>query len=132
MEESRKDDARFTEFDLLFHQTLFRIAGNRVCSLMFTVVHQSLERLIHLTSQLVEPGHTLQLHRRIFLAIRRKDADDARRRMTERLEDARELFKPTTALQAHSSLRSRIGELASPADNTEKLARQFPRKQRRS
>src|SRR5262245_17018520 len=75
MEENRRDHARFTECDLLFHQTIFRLAGNRVCSLMFTVVHQSLERLIHLTSQLVEPEHTLQLHRRIFVAIRRRDAD---------------------------------------------------------
>lgn len=132
MEASRKDDGRFTEFDLLFHKTIFRIAGNRVCSLMFTVVHQSLERLIHLTSQLVEPEHTLQLHRRIFLAIRRKDADDARRRMIEHLEDARELFKRTTALQAHSSLQSRIGELTSAADSTEKLARQFQRRKKRS
>src|SRR5262245_24907625 len=136
MEENRRDHARFTEYDLLFHQTIFRIAGNRVCSLMFTVVHQSLERLIDLTSQLVEPEHTLQLHRRIFLAIRRKDADEARRRMTEHLEDARELFKRATELQAQSSLQSRIGELTTTAfaspevDNTEKLTREFRRKRK--
>src|SRR5215510_5198733 len=125
MEENREDHARFTENDLLFHKTIFRIAGNRVCSLMFTVVHQSLERLIHLTSQLVEPEHTLQLHRRIFVAIRRRDADDARRRMKEHLEDAGELFKRATELQAQSSLQSRIGELTSGANHAEKLTRQF-------
>src|SRR5215831_4622546 len=42
MEENRRDHARFTADDLRFHKTIFRIAGNRVCSLMFTVVHQSL------------------------------------------------------------------------------------------
>src|SRR5215510_11220738 len=125
MEENRHDHARFTQCDLLFHQTIFRLAGNRVCSLMFTVVHQSLERLIHLTSQLVEPEHTLQLHRRIFVAIRRRDADDARRRMKEHLEDAKELFKRATELQAQSSLQSRIGELTSGANHAEKLTRQF-------
>ncbi len=133
MEENQRDHARLTEYDLLFHKTIFRIAGNRVCTLMFTVVHQSLERLIHLTSQLVEPEHTLQLHRRIFAAIRRQDADDARRRMTEHLEDARELFKRATALQAQSSLQSRIGELtsaSSSADNAEKLTREFRRKRK--
>jgi DNA-binding FadR family transcriptional regulator len=133
MEENQRDHARFTEYDLLFHKTIFRIAGNRVCTLMFTVVHQSLERLIHLTSQLVEPEHTLQLHRRIFVAIRRQDADDARRRMTEHLEDARELFKRATALQAQSSLQSRIGELtsvSSSADNAEKLTREFRRRRK--
>jgi GntR family transcriptional repressor for pyruvate dehydrogenase complex len=132
MEENRQDHARFTECDLLFHQTIFRLAGNRVCSLMFTVVHQSLERLIHLTSQLVQPEHTLQLHRRIFVAIRRKDADEARRRMTEHLEDARELFKRATALQAQSSLQSRIGELKSATGAADKLTREFQRKRKRS
>jgi len=132
MEENRRDHARFTAYDLLFHKTIFRIAGNRVCSLMFTVVHQSLEQLIDLTSQLVEPEHTLQLHRRIFVAIRRKDADEARRRMAEHLEDARELFKRATALQAQSSLQSRIGELTSTTDNTVKLTREFQRKKKKS
>jgi GntR family transcriptional regulator, transcriptional repressor for pyruvate dehydrogenase complex len=135
MEEHRQHHDRFTECDLLFHKTIFRIAGNRVCSLMFTVVHQSLERLIYLTSQLVEPEHTLQLHRRIYAGIRRKDADEARRRMKEHLEDARELFKRATELQAHSSLQSRIGELTSTsvgADNTEKFRREFQRKRKRS
>lgn len=132
MEENRQDHARFTEYDLLFHQTIFRIAGNRVCSLMFTVVHQSLERLIQMTSQLVEPEHTLQLHRRIFVAIRRKDADEARRRMTEHLEDARELFKHATAMQAQSSLQSRIGELKSASQHSDKMTREFNRKRKRS
>ncbi len=134
MEENQRDHDRFTEHDLQFHKTIFRIAGNRVCTLMFTVVHQSLERLIHLTSQLVEPEHTLQLHRRIFVAIRRRDAEDARRRMTEHLEDARELFKRATDLQAQTSLESRIGELtsiSSGAENTEKLAREFQRRRKR-
>jgi GntR family transcriptional regulator, transcriptional repressor for pyruvate dehydrogenase complex len=133
MEENQRDHARFTEYDLLFHKTIFRIAGNRVCTLMFTVVHQSLERLIHLTSKLVEPKHTLQLHRRIFIAIRRQDADEARRRMMEHLEDARELFKRATALHAQSSLQSRIGELTSVsygAENMEKLTREFSRKRK--
>ena len=132
MEENKHDHARFTEYDLLFHQTIFRIAGNRVCSLMFTVVHQSLERLIHMTSQLVEPEHTLQLHRRIFLAIKRKDADEARRRMTEHLEDATELFKHATRLQAQSSLHNRIGELKPATRQTEKLTSNFQRKRKRS
>jgi GntR family transcriptional regulator, transcriptional repressor for pyruvate dehydrogenase complex len=132
MEETRPDHARFTKYDLLFHQTIFRIAGNRVCSLMFTVVHQSLERLINLTAQLVEPEHTLQLHRRIFVAIRRKDADEARRRMKEHLEDARELFKRAAAQQAQSSLQNRIGELKSATDNAEILTREFQRKRKRS
>src|SRR5205085_10837368 len=117
MEGSRENNAQFIESDLQFHRTIFRVAGNRVCTLMFTVIHQSLERLIHLTSQLVEPEHTLQLHKRIYTAIRRKDADEARRRMTEHLEDARELFKRAAALHTQTSLGSRITELVSLKGN---------------
>jgi GntR family transcriptional regulator, transcriptional repressor for pyruvate dehydrogenase complex len=112
MEKSRKVNQQFVEADLKFHRTIFRVAGNRVCSLMFTVVHQSLERLIHLTSQLVEPDHTLALHKRVYTAIRRNDPEEARRRMTEHLEDARELFVRAADLQAKTSLGSRIEELA--------------------
>lgn len=112
MEKSRKDNAQFVEADLKFHRTIFRVAGNRVCSLMFTVVHQSLERLIHLTSQLVDPEHTLALHKRVYTAIRRKDPEEARRRMAEHLEDARQLFVRATDLHAQSSLESRIVELS--------------------
>ena len=71
-------------------------------------------------------------HRRIFVAIRRKDADEARRRMAEHLEDARELFKRATALQAQSSLQSRIGELKSATASAEKLTREFQRKRKMS
>jgi len=109
METRRLEHDQFVEADMRFHQAVFRIAGNRVCSLMFTVVHSSLERLIRLTSQLVEPEHTLQLHKRIYLAIRRGDAEQARRRMIEHLEDARDLLKRAVDLQAQSSLQTRIG-----------------------
>jgi GntR family transcriptional regulator, transcriptional repressor for pyruvate dehydrogenase complex len=112
METRRLDHDQFVEADMRFHQAVFRIAGNRVCSLMFTVVHSSLERLIRLTSQLVEPEHTLQLHKRIYLAIRRGDAEQARRRMIEHLEDARDLLERAVDRQAQTSLQTRIGALA--------------------
>lgn len=92
MEEARDDHARFVSQDLLFHHTIFRIAANRVCGLMFTVVHKSLAKLIRITSQVVPVEHTLSLHRRIFHAIRKRDPEEARRRMTEHLVDARGLL----------------------------------------
>src|SRR5262245_14774598 len=108
METARLYHDQFVEADMRFHQTIFRIAGNRVCSLMFTVVHSSLERLMLLTSQLVEPEHTLQLHKRIYVAIRRGEPEQARRRMTEHLDDARDLLKRAVDLHAQSSLQQRI------------------------
>ena len=93
MEAALDHPAKFVVQDLLFHHTIFRIAANRVCGLMFTVVHQSLAKLIQLTSKVVPAEHTLKLHRRIFLAIRKRDAEEARRRMTEHLEDAQGLLR---------------------------------------
>ncbi len=107
MEEARGDHARFVEQDLLFHHTIFRIAANRVCGLMFTVVHQSLAKLIHLTSQVVPEEHTLALHRRVFQAIRKRDAEEARRRMIEHLDDARGLLLRAAEEQAREEVRSR-------------------------
>ena len=107
MEEARGDHGRFVEQDLLFHNTIFRIAANRVCGLMFTVVHQSLAKLIHLTSQVVPEEHTLALHRRIFHAIRKRDAEEARRRMTEHLDDARGLLLRAAEEQASEGVRRR-------------------------
>ncbi|MFN7927985.1 MAG: FadR/GntR family transcriptional regulator [Blastocatellia bacterium] len=112
MEAYRDDHTHFIAYDVLFHQTIFRVAGNRVCSLMFTVVHQSLEKFISLTSQVVTPEHTLQFHKRIYAAIKRKNAEEARRRMAEHLEDAQDLLKQAADWHAQSSLQNRIGELA--------------------
>lgn len=107
MEQARGDHSRFVAEDLLFHNTIFRIAANRVCGLMFTVVHQSLAKLMDLTSQVVPKEHTLALHRRIFHAIRKRDPEDARRRMTEHLEDARGLLLRAAERQAQAGLRNR-------------------------
>ncbi len=107
MEEAGEDHTRFVAQDLLFHRTIFRIAANRVCGLMFTVVHQSLAKLIQLTSQVVPKEHTLGLHRRIFHAIRKRDPEEARRRMTEHLLDARGLLLRAAEQQSRVGVRSR-------------------------
>jgi GntR family transcriptional repressor for pyruvate dehydrogenase complex len=112
MEESAGNPDRFVEYDLLFHQTLYRIAGNRVCSLMFTVVHQSVHKLMLLTTTLVAPEHTLTLHRRILTAIRKGDSEGARQRMTEHLLDATGLQARAAAHQSEAKLRHRLSRLA--------------------
>jgi GntR family transcriptional repressor for pyruvate dehydrogenase complex len=116
MEKSKKDSRRFVEADLQFHQTLFRISGNRVCSMMFTVVHRSVHKLMELTSSLVDPEHTLTLHRRIITAIRKGDSDEARRRMNEHLQDATGLLVKTAAKQTENRLLTRLTKLAAQMD----------------
>jgi DNA-binding FadR family transcriptional regulator len=117
MEQSKGDSSGFVEADLLFHQTIFRISGNRVCSMMFTVVHQSVQKLMELTSTLVDPEHTIALHRRILASIRKSDSEEARRRMIEHLEDATGLLAKTAARQTESKLLTRLTKLAAQMDD---------------
>ncbi len=111
MEAAKEDHAKFVAHDLLFHQAVFHAAGNRVTSLMFSVVHKSLDKLITMTSQVVEPEHTLTLHRRIYQAIRKRDQDESRRRMTEHLVDARDLLSRAAEKQSHFQMAARIQSL---------------------
>lgn len=111
MEAAKDDHARFVTHDLLFHQAIFHAAGNRVTSLMFSVIHKSLEKLITITSQVVEPDHTLTLHRRIYQAIRKRDQEESRRRTTEHLVDARDLLTRAAEKQSHFAMAARIQTL---------------------
>lgn len=112
MKRSKADSTRFVEQDLQFHQTLFRISGNRVCNMMFTVVHQSVRKLMALTATLVDPEHTLALHRRIITAIRKGAPEEARQRMIQHLEDATGLLARTAAKQTETRLLSRLSKLS--------------------
>jgi DNA-binding FadR family transcriptional regulator len=48
---------------------------------MFSIFHESLHKLMAITSQLVDLEHTLRLHQRIYDAIRKGDPAEARARM---------------------------------------------------
>jgi GntR family transcriptional repressor for pyruvate dehydrogenase complex len=118
MERNQADSLRFVEQDLLFHRTIYRIAGNRVCSLMFTVVHQSVHKLMALTAALVDPEHTLALHRRILNAIRKGSAEEARQRMVEHLEDATGLIAQAAAKEGEKRLHKRLTKLSGRLQRT--------------
>jgi GntR family transcriptional repressor for pyruvate dehydrogenase complex len=111
METAGPDHEQFVKHDLMFHQAIFTAAGNRVCGQMFSVVHKSLEKLIRLTSQIVDAEHTVVLHRRIYTAIRKRDPVEARQRMIEHLTDARDLLVRATERQSQSQVQKRIGRL---------------------
>jgi GntR family transcriptional repressor for pyruvate dehydrogenase complex len=110
--ETAADNGQFVEHDLAFHRAIFQAAGNRVCNLMFSVVHLSLRTLVEHTSQRVPAAHTLRLHQRIYAAIRKRDVDAARRRMAEHLVDARNLLAMAAERQAQNRLKQRIGALS--------------------
>ena len=104
--------AELIEEDLRFHRTIFQMADNRVCSLMFSIVHELLHGLMEITSQMVDLDHTVKLHNRIFTAIRKGDAAEARARMFAHLTDARELLLRSRAAQSQKRMGDRFSRLA--------------------
>ncbi len=100
------------EEDLRFHQIIFQMAENRVCSVMFSIVHQSLHKLMEITSQMVELEHTLRLHNRIVQAIRRQDPDEARARMHAHLIDAKGLLLHSRETQTQARMGDRLSKLS--------------------
>lgn len=111
------------EHDLRFHQAIFDAAKNRVCGLMFAVVHQSLKNLIAMTSKVVPAQHTLVLHKRILNAIRKRDPEEARRRMSEHLLDAKALIDKATGRLDQASIHERISEYSKSARSKPKSRR---------
>jgi GntR family transcriptional regulator, transcriptional repressor for pyruvate dehydrogenase complex len=106
--ESADNPEEFVACDLEFHQAVYRTAGNRVCAMLFTVVHQSLEELVRFTSELVEPEHTIRFHRRILAAVRRGKPEAAREQMREHLEDVITLLSRGADAQARIALEDRL------------------------
>ncbi len=92
METSGADHDTLIEADLQFHRTIFQMAENRVCTLLFSIVHELLHGLMEVTSQMVDLGHTVRLHRRIYTAIRKRDPEESRARMFAHLTDAKQLL----------------------------------------
>jgi GntR family transcriptional repressor for pyruvate dehydrogenase complex len=91
--EAESDEQKRIEADLAFHHTILRASDNRLCERLFSLIHRSMTTSMSLTSQLVDWDHTVSFHRPIYNAIDRRDAKDARRRMTEHLNDAMELLE---------------------------------------
>ena len=109
----------FIEEDLRFHRLIFQMAGNRVCSLMFSIVHESLHNLMEVTSRMVDVDHTVKLHSRIFAAVRKRDRDEARAKMFAHLSDARELLQRSHEAQKQSKLEDRFARLSLPKEKRE-------------
>jgi GntR family transcriptional repressor for pyruvate dehydrogenase complex len=111
MEESSDRHDELIQGDLEFHRIIFQMAANRVCSLMFSIVHESLHSLMELTSQMVDLEHTALLHRRIYNAIRKGQAEEARARMFAHLTDAKQLLMRSHEVRVKAHIGDRMSRL---------------------
>ncbi len=85
--------AEHINWDLQFHETIFRIAGNRLCSRMFAGVHRAMHEMMDVTSRTVTTEYIVPFHLRILEAIESGSGSLARRRMTEHLLDSATHFE---------------------------------------
>jgi GntR family transcriptional regulator, transcriptional repressor for pyruvate dehydrogenase complex len=97
MESSRTNQERL-DADLAFHERIFRASGNRICHLLFKVIHRSVLTSMSRLSTRVPLERPLAHHKRIFAAIQQRNADDARRAMYEHISDTKALL--TTEMPA--------------------------------
>ena len=91
MEKSKNTKERLTA-DMAFHDAVFRASGNRICQLLFKQIHRTvLTSMSHLCNR-VSLEQPLMYHRRIYKAIRERDAEAARQAMRDHILDARSLL----------------------------------------
>lgn len=94
MENCRTNQERL-EADLAFHQCIFRASGNRICHLLFNVIHRSVLTSMSKLSTRVPLDRPLTFHKRIYAAIQQRNAEDARRQMLEHIADTTALLAST-------------------------------------
>src|SRR5271169_3127230 len=91
MEKSKSTKERLSA-DLAFHDAIFRASGNRICQLLFKQIHRTVHTSMAHLSNRVTLERPLMYHRRIYKAIRERDAEGARQAMREHILDARSLL----------------------------------------
>lgn len=91
MENCRTNQERL-EADLAFHQCIFRASGNRICHLLFNVIHRSVLTSMSQLSTRVPLDRPLTFHKRIYAAIQQRNPEDARSQMLEHLTDTKALL----------------------------------------
>jgi len=91
MENSQSDESRI-DADLAFHEAIFRASGNRVCHMIFTVIHRAILVSMARIAKRVDLERPLQYHKDIYAAIHHRQPKEARRKMVEHLLDSKSLL----------------------------------------
>src|ERR1700752_3712439 len=73
MEHCRTNQERL-DADLAFHECIFRASGNRICHLLFRVIHRNVLTSMSQLSSRVSIERPLSFHKRIYEAIQSRDS----------------------------------------------------------
>src|SRR5271156_4824126 len=85
------------EADMAFHNAIFHASGNRICQLLFKGIHRTVLTSMSQLSERVAVEQPLKFHRKIYAAIRARDAEAARTAMRDHILDARSLLTGKTS-----------------------------------
>jgi GntR family transcriptional repressor for pyruvate dehydrogenase complex len=88
MEHCRTNEERL-DADVAFHECVFRASGNRICHLVFRVIHRILLTSMSRLSRRVPLDRPLNFHKRIYEAIQNRDPEEARRQMLDHITDTK-------------------------------------------
>ncbi len=94
MEHCRTNQERL-DADIAFHECIFRASGNRICHLVFRVIHRNLLTSMSQLSRRVPLDRPLTYHKRIYEAIQNRDSEGARRQMLDHITDTKVLLTTT-------------------------------------
>ena len=83
--------------DLAFDQAIFKAARNRICERIFPLLHQTMFASIHVTYRFVDWDYTLKYHEPIYLAIEKRQPEEARQKMVDHLQDVWRLLREAAA-----------------------------------
>ncbi len=117
-ESSGGDRVRLVASDLHFHRAIFEASRNRLAERLFHTIHRAMLNMITVTSQRVNLEHTLQFHRRIMVAIEKRDPELASRLMTDHLIDARDLLLNNRQAERARRLRDHLASGQSVRNRT--------------
>jgi len=99
METCRTTQERL-DADLAFHERISRASGNRICHLLFKVIHRTVLVSMSRLSVRVTLDNPLKSHKQIYAAIQRHDAEGARRLMLNHIVETKALLNGRTAVAA--------------------------------
>jgi GntR family transcriptional repressor for pyruvate dehydrogenase complex len=88
MEHCRTNEERL-DADVAFHECIFRASGNRICHLLFRVIHRNLLTSMSKLSRRVPLDRPLTFHKRIYEAIQNREPEEARRQMLDHITDTK-------------------------------------------
>ncbi|NOZ22097.1 MAG: FadR family transcriptional regulator [Planctomycetes bacterium] len=94
MHAAKESPEDYAQKDLEFHLAVARATHNTVLTLFVETIRRLLaDAILSNLKAGYRPDKTLQYHERVFDAIRRKNADDARQAMAEHLDDTEQMIR---------------------------------------